>query len=54
MANNNTFKALVVHEASDGKFNKSIQTRNVSDLPDNDLLIEVHLNLTKRDLSRLA
>ena len=42
MANNNTFKALVVHEASDGKFNKGIQTRHVSDLPENDLLIEVH------------
>ena len=42
MSNNKTFKALVVHEAGDGKFNKSIQTRNVSDLPENDLLIEVH------------
>ena len=41
-ANNTTFKALVVEETSDGKFNKSIQTRNVSDLSENDLLIDVH------------
>lgn len=42
MSNNKTFKALVVEETSDGTFDKSIQTRNVSDLPENDLLIEVH------------
>ena len=41
-SNNQTFKALVVEETSDGEFKKSIQQRNVSDLPDNDLLIEVH------------
>ena len=39
---NQTFKALVVEETSDGEFKKSIQQRNVSDLPENDLLIEVH------------
>jgi alcohol dehydrogenase len=41
-ASNTTFKALVVEETSDGEFKKSIKERNVSDLPDNDLLIEVH------------
>ena len=41
-SDNKTFKALVVEETSDGKFEKSIQQRNVSDLPENDLLIEVH------------
>ena len=42
MSNNTTFKALVVEETGDGEFKKSIQQLNVSDLPDNDLLIEVH------------
>ena len=37
-----TFKALVVQETNEGNFVKSIQQRNVSDLPENDLLIEVH------------
>ncbi|WP_435949959.1 oxidoreductase [Psychrobacter sp. DM8] len=37
-----TFKALVVRETSDGEFNKSIEQRHVSDLPENDLLVEVH------------
>ena len=41
-SDNKTFKALVVEETSDGNFEKSIQQRNLSDLPDNDLLIEVH------------
>lgn len=41
-SNHTTFKALVVEETSDGNFNKSIQERSISDLPDNDLLIEVH------------
>ncbi len=42
MANDKTFKALVVEQTSDGEFKKSIQERRDSDLPDNDLLIEVH------------
>ena len=42
MSNNKTFKALVVEENTDGTFSKSIQERNVNDLPENDLLIEVH------------
>lgn len=41
-SNHTTFKALVVEETSDGNFNKSIQERSINDLPDNDLLIEVH------------
>ncbi|MEG9303737.1 oxidoreductase [Psychrobacter celer] len=41
-SDNKTFKALVVEETSEGKFAKNIQERHVSDLPDNDLLIEVH------------
>ena len=39
---NQTFEALVVEESSDGEFTKTIQQRSVSDLPENDLLIEVH------------
>ena len=42
MSNNKTFKALVVEENTDGTFSKSIQERSFSDLPENDLLIEVH------------
>lgn len=42
MSNDTTFKALVVREVSDGNFEKSIQERSINDLPDNDLLIEVH------------
>ncbi|WP_201558597.1 YhdH/YhfP family quinone oxidoreductase [Psychrobacter sp. 72-O-c] len=42
MSNNTNFKALVVEENTDGTFNKSIRERNVDDLPENDLLIEVH------------
>ncbi|MBZ1393758.1 YhdH/YhfP family quinone oxidoreductase [Psychrobacter pacificensis] len=42
MSNEKTFKALVVEETNDGEFKKSIQERKVSDLPENDLLIEVH------------
>ena len=42
MSNHKTFKALVVEETDDGEFKKSIRERNVSDLPENDLLIEVH------------
>ncbi len=41
-SDNKTFKALVVEETSEGTFAKSIQQRNLRDLPDNDLLIEVH------------
>ncbi len=42
MSDQQTFKALVVEETKDGEFEKSIQERSVSDLPENDLLIEVH------------
>ncbi|WP_201589863.1 YhdH/YhfP family quinone oxidoreductase [Psychrobacter pulmonis] len=42
MSNNKTFKALVVHETSNGEFEKSIEQRSASDFPENDLLIEVH------------
>lgn len=41
-SDNKTFKALVVEETSEGTFAKNIQERHVSDLPENDLLIEVH------------
>lgn len=41
-SDNKTFKALVVEETSEGTFAKNIQERHVSDLPDNDLLVEVH------------
>ena len=42
VSNNTTFKALVVRETSNGEFKKSIEQRSVSNLPENDLLIEVH------------
>lgn len=42
MSDNTTFKALLVQELADKQFSKSIVTRNISDLPENDLLIEVH------------
>ena len=32
----------MVHETSNGEFEKSIEQRSASDLPENDLLIEVH------------
>ncbi|PCI22153.1 MAG: oxidoreductase [SAR324 cluster bacterium] len=37
-----TFKALVVTEVEKGKFERSIQTKNISDLPEGDVLIQVH------------
>ncbi len=43
MSNNSTtFKALFVEEHSDGSFSKKIVEREVNQLPDNDLLIDVH------------
>lgn len=42
MSETTTFKALLVQELADKQFSKSIVTRNISDLPENDLLIEVH------------
>lgn len=42
MSDNTTFKALLVQELADKQFSKSIVTHNISDLPENDLLIEVH------------
>ncbi|NDV91327.1 acryloyl-CoA reductase [Alteromonas sp. 345S023] len=42
MSNNRTFNALLVEENSDNTFSKTVVTRSVDDLPDNELLIEVH------------
>ena len=42
MSNDTTFNALVIEETGDGTFEKNIKERHLSDLPDNDLLIEVH------------
>lgn len=42
MTNTTTFNALVVEENPDKTFTKSICQRDVSDLPENELLIEVH------------
>lgn len=36
------FKALVVEETSDGNYKQSIKQRSVGDLPNHDVLIEVH------------
>lgn len=37
-----TFRALVVTENADGKFHKEIKDRNLSSLPDHDVLVKVH------------
>ena len=37
----NTFKAIVVEENSKGLFKQSIKSRNISDLPDGDILVKV-------------
>ena len=42
MSTNRSFRALLVEESENKGFSKSIVTRSVSDLPDNELLIEVH------------
>ena len=36
------FNALVVKETADNTFTKSICRRDINELPDNELLIEVH------------
>ncbi len=40
--NAHSFQALVVTEDNNNQFKQAIVTRNVADLPDNDLLIDVH------------
>ena len=42
MTQSSTFKALLVEEQEDKIFSKSIVERHISDLPKNDLLINVH------------
>lgn len=42
MSNENTFKALLVEELADKQFSQTITERNLADLPDNELLIDVH------------
>ncbi|MBM9518637.1 YhdH/YhfP family quinone oxidoreductase [Desulforhopalus vacuolatus] len=37
----NTFKALVVRESEGGTFTRAVEERNISDLPDGDVLIRV-------------
>lgn len=37
-----TFRALWVSEKDDGKFERTVITRNIGDLPDGDVLIRVH------------
>ncbi len=37
-----TFKALVVHEAGEGRFRRVVEQRRVSDLPGGDVLVRVH------------
>jgi putative YhdH/YhfP family quinone oxidoreductase len=39
---NTTFKALVVRQSDDKIFNRSIEQRNIDDLPKGDVLIRVH------------
>lgn len=36
------FKALVVTETEDKQFNRQIATRNIDDLPDGDVIVQVH------------
>lgn len=42
MSNSTPFNALVVTENADNTYSKAVCQRNVHDLPDNELLIEVH------------
>ncbi|KGJ95733.1 YhdH/YhfP family quinone oxidoreductase [Thalassotalea sp. ND16A] len=42
MANENTYNALYVEEVADKQFSQNIRERSINDLPDNDLLIDVH------------
>jgi acrylyl-CoA reductase (NADPH) len=42
MATDDTFKALVVSETTDGQFRRAITERRLNELPDNDVLIRVH------------
>lgn len=42
MSGSTQFKALVVEESESGKFTKAIQTRDLSDLPSNEVLIDVN------------
>lgn len=42
MSTSTHFNALVVEENADGTFSKNIRQRDISDLPSNELLIEVH------------
>ncbi|MEP7706574.1 YhdH/YhfP family quinone oxidoreductase [Paraglaciecola sp. 25GB23A] len=42
MTQSTTFKALLVEEQDDKSFSKSIAVRSLNDLPDNELLINVH------------
>ena len=42
MPQSTRFKALVVEENADSTFTKSICERDISELPDNELLVEVH------------
>lgn len=38
------FKALVVEQEADGSFTRSVQQRSINDLPNHDVLIEVHFS----------
>ena len=42
MSQIDTFTALLVEEQEDNTFSKRIVQRHISDLPENDLQIEVH------------
>jgi acrylyl-CoA reductase (NADPH) len=42
MSELNTFKAVLVEEAANKQFTVNVVNRSVSDLPDNDLLVNVH------------
>ena len=44
MTEMNTFKAVLVKETANNQFTVNIANRSVSDLPDNDLLINVHFH----------
>ena len=42
MSTHNVFKALLVEEQDDHTFSKKVVERHITDLPENDLLIDVH------------
>jgi hypothetical protein len=53
MSTSNTFKALLVEDQGGNTFSKKVVDRNISDLPENDLLIDVQSKVIPEMLERI-